>query len=46
MSNKRRHAYKQGYIKKRGAVDKENFPGPSGQRRDDDEGSAGAGTAA
>ncbi|RPD56850.1 hypothetical protein L226DRAFT_615705 [Lentinus tigrinus ALCF2SS1-7] len=49
MSNKRKHAYKQGYIKKRGAcADKENLPGPSGQRRREDEGdrSGGAGAVA
>ncbi len=46
MSNKRKHAYKQGYINKRGGTDKENLPG-GGRRRRDDEGSAGgAGTVA
>ncbi len=48
MSNKRKHAYKQGYIKKRGAwADKENTQGAgSSGRRDDDDGAAGAGTVA
>ncbi|KAI0686436.1 hypothetical protein C8T65DRAFT_634026 [Cerioporus squamosus] len=46
MSNKRKHAYKQGYIKKRGvAADEENLGGPGGRRRED-EGEGGAGTVA
>lgn len=46
MSNKRKHAYKQGYIKRRcSGADKENQHGPRGGGQDDDDSlGGGAGT--
>ena len=48
MQNKRKHAYKQGYIKKRGncQADKDNEPGPSRRLDEDDPADGGAAGAA